>query len=361
MISLRVALGGLLSPLFLSLALAAIPDFALAQQKDKPRKAAKRAVSPEVQRAGSAARTATKAKSNKTQRAAAAKPPRRAAAAAGPARVSIGHAIGLHSVDDPLDLRSAVAMVVEQDSGEVLYQKNPQAVLPIASITKLMTAMVVLDADLPLHEMLEISDADRDTEKHTSSRLDIGSRLARGEMLQLALMASENRAASALARHYPGGATAFIAQMNRKARELGMRDSHFADSTGLSSRNVSSGRDLALLARAAHDYPLIREFSTAPNLTVDTAYRLVTFRSTNRLIERPEWQIGMQKTGYISEAGNCLVMQIGLDGRSYILVLLDSNGAASRTQDVMRLRRWLERELPPQAVPVRVGAPARQS
>ncbi len=261
-----------------------------------------------------------------------------------PPRLSIGNAIGLHLVEDPLELRSSVAMVIDQQTGETLYEKNPDAVLPIASITKVMTAMVVLDAGLPMEEMLDIAEADRDTERHSGSRLPIGSKLSRAEMMQLSLMASENRAAHALGRHFPGGVPAFVAAMNAKAQAIGMTDSRFADPTGLSGNNVSNARDLARMVRAAHGYPVIRAYSTANDLTVDTGYRQVTFRSTNRLVDAPNWSIGMQKTGYISEAGKCLVMQARIEGRPVILVLLDAAGAQSRFADAQRLRRWLEEQ-----------------
>lgn len=273
-----------------------------------------------------------------------------------PQRLSIGNAIGLHLTDDPLDLRSSVALAIDQATGETLYQKNPDAVLPIASITKVMTSMVVLDAGLPLEEMLDVTEADRDTERHSGSRLPIGSKLSRGEMLHLALMASENRAAHALGRHYPGGLWAFVEAMNAKARAIGMTDSRFADPTGLSSNNVSNARDLARMVRAAHGYPLIREYSTANSLTVDTGYRQVGFRSTNRLVDNPEWQIGMQKTGYISEAGKCLVMQAKIDGRPVILVLLDAAGAQSRFADAQRLRKWVAQHQRDDTRPVRADA-----
>ncbi len=182
----------------------------------------------------------------------------------------------------------------------------------------------------------------RRRERHSGPRLPIGSRLSRAEMLQLALMASENRAAHALGRHYPGGLPAFVAAMNAKAQAIGMSDSRFADPTGLSSNNVSNARDLARMVRAAHGYPAIRSYSTATDLTVDTGYRQVTFRSTNRLVDDPNWSIGMQKTGYISEAGKCLVMQARVEGRPVILVLLDAAAAQSRFADAQRLRRWIE-------------------
>jgi D-alanyl-D-alanine endopeptidase (penicillin-binding protein 7) len=258
-----------------------------------------------------------------------------------PPRISIGQAIGLHHVDDPLDLKSSVALVIDQQTGQPLFQKNAEAVLPIASITKVMTAMVVLDAGLRADEILEVTEADRDTERNSGSRLPIGSRLTRAEMVHLALMSSENRAAHALGRNYPGGLAAFVAAMNAKARAIGMGDSQFADPTGLSSSNVSNARDLARMVRTAHAYPLIRQFSTATDLTVDLGPRQAIFRSTNRLVDAPGWDIGLQKTGYISEAGKCLVMQTKVDSRQVIIVLLDAVGAQSRFADAQRLKRWL--------------------
>jgi len=257
-------------------------------------------------------------------------------------RPSLGHAIGLHAVDDPLSLKSAVALVVDQETGEVLVDKNSAAVLPIASISKLMTAIVVLDAQLPLYEMLAISEADVDTERNTRSRLGTGTRLSRGELLQLALMSSENRAAHALGRHYPGGMAAFVGQMNQKAREIGMTSTSFVEPTGLSSNNVSTARDLATLVRAASKYPLIREYSTASGLTVDTGFRTVSYRNTNRLVGNPDWDIELQKTGYISEAGNCVVMQTRIDGRPVVIVLLDAQARMARVGDAQRIRQWLE-------------------
>jgi len=258
-----------------------------------------------------------------------------------PARPSIGEAIGLRHVSDPLDLRSSVAMVIDHRSGEPLYQKNVEAVLPIASITKVMTAMVVLDAGLPLDEVIEISEADRDTERHSSSRLPIGTRLSRNEMLHLALMSSENRAANALGRHFPGGLPAFVQAMNRKALALGMNDSRFSDPTGLSSGNVSNARDLARMVRAAYSYDLIRQHSTDSDMRIGTGRRQITFRSTNRLIRDPQWDIGMQKTGFISEAGKCLVMQARIESRPVIMVLLDADSPQQRFADAQRLKRWI--------------------
>jgi len=258
------------------------------------------------------------------------------------ARPSIGHAFGLHDAEDPLSLQSAVALVLDQRSGEVLFEKNSRAVLPIASISKLMTAIVVLDAKLSLDEMLDISEADVDTERFTRSRLRTGTRLTRDELLHLALMSSENRAAHALGRHYPGGMPAFVAQMNRKAHELGMTSSGFVEPTGLSSSNVSSARDLALLVQAASRYPLIREYSTASALSVDTGRRTENYRNTNKLVDRSDWDIGVQKTGFISEAGNCVVMQARIGSRPVVMVLLDAEQRTARVSDSLRIRQWVE-------------------
>jgi len=283
------------------------------------------------------------------------------AAAVSTARPSIGQAIGLHEVYDPLSLHSSVALAVDALTGEVLFEKNARAVLPIASISKLMTAMVVLDAGLPLDERLTVTNDDIDTEKFTRSRLRVGTVLTRDEMLHLALMASENRAANALGRHYPGGLDAFVARMNEKAAELGMESTWFVEPTGLSSRNVSSALDLAKLVRAASGYPLIREYSTAPSLTVEAGTRLVAFRNTNRLVSREDWDIGLQKTGYISEAGNCLVMQARVEGRPVVLVLLDATGKLSRFGDAQRLRTWLEGQPRSNGVPHASAQASRDS
>jgi D-alanyl-D-alanine endopeptidase (penicillin-binding protein 7) len=260
-----------------------------------------------------------------------------------PPKPSLGQLAGLHQTSDPLELRSSVALVMDQGTNEVLFSKNPEAVLPIASITKLMTAMVVLDAGLDLNEELEITAAEIDTEKGTRSRLTIGTRLPRTEMLHLALMSSENRAAHALGRNYPGGVQAFIAAMNAKAKLLGMQDTVFHDPTGLSSSNRSSARDLVKLVNAAHTYPLIRQYSTDTGTEIaSNSGRVLRFNNTNRLVSNPDWQIGVQKTGFISEAGQCLVMQTSVAGRSVIMVFLDSFGKLSRIADAVRVRRWLE-------------------
>lgn len=258
-----------------------------------------------------------------------------------PRRPSYGELTGLRATPDPLDLQSSVALVVDQDTDEILFSKNPQAVLPIASITKLMTALVVTEAGQPLDEVLTITQEDVDTEKGTGSRLKLGTRLTRGEMLHLALMSSENRAANALGRHYPGGLPAFVEAMNAKASLLGMHDTRYVEPTGLSSRNQSSAKDLARLVKAAYEHELIRSLSTSPAHQVAVGPRELQFRNSNGLVFSPQWSIGLQKTGYISEAGRCVVMQAELAGRKLIMVLLDSAGRYSRIADAERLRRWI--------------------
>jgi len=254
---------------------------------------------------------------------------------------SEGYAAGLHTTEDPLLLRSGAALVLDQDTKEVLYSKNPEAVLPIASLSKLMTALVISEAHQPLDEVLTITNDDIDTEKNTHSRLTPGTQLTRGVMLHLALMSSENRAANALGRNYPGGLAAFIPAMNAKAKELGMNDTHYVEPTGLSSQNKSSARDLAVLVNAAHQVPLLREYSTTPSLDVELGRRQVQFHTTDRLVANPTWDIGLQKTGFINEAGQCLVMQAQMAGRKLIMVLLDSAGKYSRIADAERIRKWV--------------------
>lgn len=268
-----------------------------------------------------------------------------------PARPSFGQAYGLHGATDPLALKSSVALVMDQETNEVLFSKNSQAVLPIASLTKLMTALVVTEAQLPLDEVLTVSQDDVDTEKGSRSRLTVGTRLTRGEMLHLALMSSENRAAHALGRTYPGGLDVFVAAMNHKTVELGMANTRYVEPTGLSSRNQSSARDLATLVNAAHNYPLIRELSTSPEYQVAVGRRQVQFHNTNGLVRNPAWDISLQKTGYISEAGRCLVMQAKLAGRQLIMVFLDSAGKYSRIGDAERVRRWVNERPPVVAAP----------
>jgi D-alanyl-D-alanine endopeptidase (penicillin-binding protein 7) len=244
---------------------------------------------------------------------------------------------------DVLDVQSTAALVVNLQSGDVVFNKNVTAVAPIASITKLMTAMVVLDAKQPLDEHIALTEEDLDHIKNTGSRLQIGTVLTRDEMLRLALMSSENRAASSLARAYPGGVTAFVREMNLKAISLDMMQSSFVDSTGLSSSNVSTAQDLAKMVTAAYQYPLIRQYSTGNGYAVQTVSgRTLEFRNTNSLIPSPEWNIELSKTGYIREAGRCLVMQTVIAGSPVVIVLLDSWGRQSRSGDANRIKKWIE-------------------
>ncbi len=261
---------------------------------------------------------------------------------AAPARPSFGQLAGLHGTQDQLDLKSSVALVIDQDTREVLLSKNDSAVLPIASLTKLMTGLIVSEAKLPMEEMIEITQDDVDTEKGSSSRLRVGTTLNRGELLHLALMSSENRAAHALGRAYPGGLSAFVTQMNAKAHALGMKDTSYVEPTGLSSRNQSSANDLARLVSVAYNDPKLRELSTSPGHQVAVGNRTLSYNNTNRLVKNQNWEIGLQKTGYISEAGQCLVMQVKIAGRKLIMVFLDSAGKLSRIGDAERVRKWVE-------------------
>lgn len=257
-------------------------------------------------------------------------------------------------------LRSAMALVMDEKTGAIIYAKNTDYITPIASITKLMTAMVTLDARLPLDEKITISDEDIDRVKGTHSRLNVGTTLSRYEVLQLALMSSENRAAAALARNYPGGTKAFVAAMNGKARRLGMSNTSFVDSTGLRSDNQSTAEDLARMVKAAHTYTTISEITTTSSYDVQVpvykrhkalarggvVHRSIAYRNTNRLVSDKDWEIGLSKTGYISEAGHCLVMQANIANQPLIIVLLDGNGKMTRIGDANRIKKWLESSLP---------------
>jgi serine-type D-Ala-D-Ala endopeptidase (penicillin-binding protein 7) len=298
---------------------------AVAQRQAKPAKAARSAKATRVARKDGARRAGTT----------------RVVRAAPPPRPSYGMVYGLRETEDPLDLKSSVALVIDQETDEVLFSKNSQAVLPIASITKLMTALVVVESNAPMDQLLDVSQDDVDTEKGSGSRLRVGTALSRAEMLHLALMASENRAAHALGRHHPGGLPAFVAAMNLKARELGMLDTRYVEPTGLSSANQSSAHDLTLLVKAAAQHAIIGDLSTSLETQVAVGKRQLQFRNTNGLVRHPEWDIALQKTGYISEAGRCVVMQAQLAGRTLIMVLLDSAGKYSRIGDAERLRKWL--------------------
>lgn len=243
-----------------------------------------------------------------------------------------------------LEVRSSSALVVDVKTGKTLYQKNATKVRPIASLTKLMTALVVLDAKQNLNQIITVDKNDLDRVKHTHSRIRMGTKVTRRDALHLALMSSENRMASALARHYPGGRSAFVRAMNNKARQLGMRNTHFYDSTGLSTRNVSTAQDLGKLAAAAYRQPLIRQFTQDENREMRfsaPAYSLM-FNNTNPLVKNPDWDVRLSKTGFTDEAGRCLVMRAKPDSRELAIVLLNSVGKRTPIGDANRIRKWLK-------------------
>jgi len=241
-----------------------------------------------------------------------------------------------------LKVKSSSVMVIDAEDFSVLYAKHADVAMPIASISKLMTALVVLEGGQPLDEYLGITEEDRDTEKRTTSRLIPGTELTRRDLLHLALMASENRAANAIGRNYPGGLAAFVAAMNAKARELGMTSAHFVEPTGLSSQNVSSAADLIKLVTAASRNPTIREYSTYQSYAVPVGGQLVEFRNTNSLVSKSGWDIALQKTGYTVDAGRCLVMKALIQDRAVVMVLLHSVGKYTRVADAGRIRKWME-------------------
>ncbi|HEX6792452.1 MAG TPA: D-alanyl-D-alanine endopeptidase [Casimicrobiaceae bacterium] len=253
---------------------------------------------------------------------------------------------GASGVDlDPARLRlaSANVLVLDAAADRQLYSKAADEVTPIASVTKLMTAMVVLDGQQSMDDVLDIETADYDFLKNSSSRLRAGTTLTRREMLRLALMSSENRAAASLARHFPGGTQAFVTAMNFKAASLGLTHTHYSDPTGLSPENVSTASDLARLVQAAAEYPLIREFTTTPSYQVemDTG-RMLGFNNSNALVRKQDWDITLQKTGYIREAGKCVVMLVNIASKPFVIVLLDSLGRYTRFADAQRVKHWIE-------------------
>ena len=245
------------------------------------------------------------------------------------------------AVQDPR-LKSSSVLIVDRSNSSVIYSRNSDVAMPIASITKLMTALVVLDAGQSLDEPIRITKDDRDLPKCNTSRLSVGTVLTRGDLMHLALMSSENHAAHALGANYPGGMTAMVSAMNAKAAALGMSNAHFVDPTGLSSQNVASPEDLSKLVIAAAQNPTIREFSTDPHYSVRVQRHLVEFRNTDNLVANPTWNIVVQKTGYIAEAGKCLVMEAVIEGRSVVIVLLDSLGKYTRVADAKRIKSWME-------------------
>lgn len=256
--------------------------------------------------------------------------------------------------DQRLALSSASVLVQDQKTGEPILQKHSDDVLPVASLTKLMTAMVILDAKVDLAEPLTILEEDKDVLRHSRSRLPVGTRLTRGEALQLALMASENRAAHALGRTFPGGLGAFVAAMNAKARAMGLATARFEDPAGLSSGNVASAWDMARIVDQAYRHPQVRAYSTCASATVASGRHTIEFHNTNMLLQSSRWRIGLSKTGFIDESGQCLVMQAQLAQRPVLIVLLDANGRHSRFNDANRIRQWMEGP-----APERAGRPER--
>lgn len=339
-----------------------LPDSAIAQSnsssqkqtasKDRPKQnqPAKPGSASKVNKTTKPAKTgsATTAKKTKNVRVTVTRPANNATTGSRP---SFATAMGLRGQHDDLSLKSSVAMVVNQDTNDVLFEKNTGVSLPIASITKLMAAMVVLDADLPMDESIQINA--EDARSYGKSRLATGTSLTRREAMVLSLMSSENRAAYTLGRNYPGGVPAFVAAMNQKARDLGMRNSRFADPSGLSSENVASADDLVKMVSASYQYKAIREYSTAPDLTMVINNRQQIFLNTNRLVRSGDMDIGLQKTGFISAAGKCLVMQANINGSPLLLVFLDSVGTQSRFADAVRVKDWYQQIDPSEIRPLR--------
>lgn len=316
----------------------------LARRSSSPAKASKAA---KLSKRSATAKKAVAAKQKASVQRVAFSP----SATAAPPVLTAGDIAGLHHTRDPLALKSNAAFVIDQASSQVLFEKNSGFSLPIASLTKLMTALVVVEARQDMHEVLEVTSDDIDREKNSSSRLRVGSQMTRANMLHIALMSSENRAASALGRNYPGGLPAFVTAMNAKARALGMKNTRFVDSTGLSSHNVASAQDLAKLVVAAYQYPVIRDYSTDSRYAVNAGRYQLNYMNSNRLVMNPGWEIGLQKTGYITEAGRCLVMQARIEGRPVVMVFLDSKGKDTRLADANRVRKWLEVSRPQAATP----------
>lgn len=330
----------------------------VAAQKVKAKASAKvqvtgkaRVVSPRVKQAGAKAIVQAKASAERPQSGKA----RRAAVIAAKSAALAGGALAVAAevnaadrkpdvspADELSKLSANAVFVMDQNSREVLVSKNDKVVMPIASLTKLMTGLLMADARLPLDEEISITEDDLDIYKGTGSRLSVGTRLTRGEAMHLALMSSENRAAHALGRTYPGGIANFVRLMNAKAAELGMRDTHYVEPTGLSVENRSSARDLALLVAAAYQRPLLREFTTSQGYSVESGRRVLQYHNSNRLTADPKWDIGLQKTGYISEAGRCMVMSARLAGRQVIMVFLDAADKSARIGDAQRVRRYVE-------------------
>lgn len=257
----------------------------------------------------------------------------------------------------PLNLSSAHVMVVDAKTNQMLYTKNASIATPIASVTKLMTAMVVLDAKLPLHQKLSITKEDVDKLKNTHSRIPVGTKFTRQEMLHLALMSSENRSAAALSRNYPGGRSAFIKAMNKKAASLGMTNTRFHDSTGLSPSNVSSAKDLVKMVKAANNYPLIHQLTTTvqKNVQLPSQRAPLLFKNSNSLVRGGKWSIEISKTGFINEAGHCLVMMANIKNKPTVIVLLDAQGKYTTAGDATRIKDWVEKSFYAAGAPAQVA------
>ena len=346
----------LMAPPSLMAAGASVKKKPVAAQKVKAQAKVKavgkaRVVSARAKRVALQAKAAERPQSSKARRAAVIAAKSAAVAGGGLAAASAVSAVerkpdnradAAAGADEPPKLSANAVFVMDQNSREVLVSKNDKAVMPIASLTKLMTGLLVADAKLALDEEITITEDDLDIYKGTGSRLSVGTRLTRGEAMHLALMSSENRAAHALGRTYPGGVANFVRLMNAKAVELGMRDTRYIEPTGLSVENRSSARDLALLVAAAYQRPLLREFSTSQGYSVESGRRVLQYHNSNRLTADPKWDIGLQKTGYISEAGRCMVMSAKLAGRQVIMVFLDAADKSARIGDAQRVRRYVE-------------------
>lgn len=331
-----------LSVIFLALAVASTSVLASipSKQPAQSNKSASNKQSAAKKQASHAKRQAVaqRPQQRKTQKAHMAQRPQAVA-------VSYADRMGLRHVDDPLNLNSSAALIVDADTQEILLGKNDHAVLPVASLTKLMTALIVAESGLEMDETIQISPSDVDRLKNSGSRLKVGARLSREQAMHLALMSSENRAAHALARTYPGGVNQFVALMNQRAQQLGMSDTRFVDPTGLSSGNQSSARDMAILANVTNQVPAIRHFSTSAGYQLPVGRHMIPYRNSNRLVDRDNWDISLQKTGFIREAGRCLVMHVNVAGRNLIMVLLDAKDSKSRFGDAERMRMWAERSL----------------
>ncbi len=351
---MRKLLNSLFKPLVLGLAICslALPDVGYAAEKSgktsqvskKKAKTGKKVASKKTAKKKSLARNKISRKAPRVSRSG----QTRNRVAAVPARPYMGptQIVQIADASSPLLLESRAALIMDAETGNILYGKNSDRSLPIASITKLMTAMVVLDAHLPMNETITITDAEIDRHKNTSSRLSVGTTMTREEAILLALMSSENRAAAALGRTYPGGVAAAVEAMNRKARSLGMEHSFFADTTGLRSENKASPRDLVLMVQAAHQYPTIRHSSTQSEYALQSHGRNLQYRNTNALVKNSDWEIGVSKTGFINEAGKCLVMQAKIKHKPVVIVLMDSWGSYTRIGDANRVKKWLESAVP---------------